>query len=121
VDLSLPGWGSWGGEGLAVSKRKRKRFTVKAPPAKARRDDNRGHLIVNESAEMASVRKHQVRQVPFPFTSVADFEASVRAPIGETFVPRTAAKKLMRPKVTTKIGSIIEPMDESELVKRKIV
>lgn len=25
IDLSLPGWGSWGGEGIKISKRKRKR------------------------------------------------------------------------------------------------
>lgn len=25
IDLTLPGWGSWGGEGIKVSKRKRKR------------------------------------------------------------------------------------------------
>ena len=26
IDLTLPGWGSWGGQGLKVSKRKRKRL-----------------------------------------------------------------------------------------------
>ena len=36
IDLTLPGWGDWGGGGLMVSKRKRKRFTVKAPPAPKR-------------------------------------------------------------------------------------
>lgn len=26
IDLTLPGWGSWGGPGIKVTKRKRKRF-----------------------------------------------------------------------------------------------
>ena len=29
VDLTLPGWGEWGGGGLKPSKKKRKRFTIK--------------------------------------------------------------------------------------------
>ena len=59
--------------------------------------------------------------VPFPFKRVADFESSVRMPIGDTFVPRTAFKKLIKPKVVTKVGAIIDPIDRDELVKRKIV
>lgn len=42
-------------------------------------------------------------------------------PIGDTFVPRTAFKKLIKPKVVTKVGAIIDPIDRDELVKRKIV
>ncbi len=120
MDLTLPGWGSWGGEGIKVSRRKRRRFTVRAPPPPRRRDDNRGHLIINEK-EDEGLRKHQVSSVPFPFTTVSDFEASVRTPIGDTFVPRTAFKRLIKPKVETKMGTVIEPMTEEELVKRKIV
>lgn len=48
IDLTLPGWGDWGGSGLRVSKRKRKRFIIKPPPPVKRRDDNQGHLILNE-------------------------------------------------------------------------
>ncbi len=60
LDLTLPGWGSWGGEGLKVSKRKRRRFTVRAPPPPKRRDENRGHLILSEK-EDEKMKKHQVR------------------------------------------------------------
>ncbi len=120
IDLTLPGWGDWGGHGLAVSKRKRKRFTIRAPPAPKRRDENKAHLILNVDKE-SGVRAHQVTSVPFPFTSVADFEASIRTPVGETFVPRTAFKKLVRPRVETKMGVVIEAMDKEELVKRNIV
>ena len=73
LDLTLPGWGEWGGGGLMPSKRKRRRFTIKAPPAEKRRDENSGHLILNLDKD-TKLSKHQVSNVPFPFTAVSDFE-----------------------------------------------
>ena len=48
IDLTLPGWGEWGGSGVKISKRKRRQFIIKAPPAPKRRDENQGNLIINE-------------------------------------------------------------------------
>lgn len=59
IDLTLPGWGDWGGTGLKVSKRKKKLFVIKAPPAPNRRDQNKGHLIINED-KCVSMRRQQV-------------------------------------------------------------
>ena len=64
------------------------------------------------------IRKHQVSNIPFPYTAVSDFEASIRAPVGSTFLPRTAHLKMIKPRVTTKAGHIIEPIDKDQLVKR---
>ncbi|KAL3274065.1 hypothetical protein HHI36_015484 [Cryptolaemus montrouzieri] len=50
INLTLPGWGNWGGTGIVPSKRKQKRFVVKAPKKVPRRDDNKGFLIINEDA-----------------------------------------------------------------------
>ena len=41
-------------------------------------------------------------QIPFPFGSVHEFESSVRAPIGRTWNPETAFRKLTQPK---KVGA----------------
>ena len=117
IDMTLPGWGEWGGGGAAPSKRKRKRFTIRAPPAEKRRDENTGHLILNTDKD-TKLRQHQVSNVPFPFTAVSDFEASIRAPIGSTFIPRTAHLKMIKPRVKTKAGHVIQPMDRDQLVKR---
>jgi len=119
IDLTLPGWGEWGGGGLAPSKRKRKRFTIKAPPAEKRRDENKGNLIINAHKDN-KIREHKVGKIPFPFTSVSDFEASIRAPIGNTFLPRTAFLKLVKPSIETKMGEVIEPMDRTQLLKKNI-
>jgi len=120
IDLTLPGWGEWGGGGAAPSKRKRKRFTVKAPPAPKRRDENNKILIINTEKD-EKIRSHQVSNVPFPFTSISDYEASIRAPVGSTFVPRTAHLKMIKPRVKTRAGDIIEPMSREQLVRRGIV
>lgn len=78
-----------------------------------------GQLIINENAN-ESAKKHQVSEVPFPFTSVKDFEASIRAPIGDTFIPQEAFRRHIKPPVVTKKGQIIQPMDENILVNYKL-
>ena len=90
IDLTLPGWGEWGGGGLMPSKRKRRRFTIKAPPVEKRRDENKGNLIINVDKD-DKIRAHKVSKVPYQFNAVSDFEASIRAPIGSTFLPRSVS------------------------------
>ncbi|KAL4711481.1 hypothetical protein ACJJTC_000497 [Scirpophaga incertulas] len=118
IDLSLPGWGSWGGKGVKAPKRKRNRFILKAPPKIPRRDEHKGEIIINEYKD-PKLASHKVTNVPFPFASVKEYEASIRTPIGNTFIPEKAHKKLIRPSIITKAGTIIEPMDEEELLVPK--
>ncbi|KAK9888065.1 hypothetical protein WA026_000341 [Henosepilachna vigintioctopunctata] len=117
VNLNLPGWGSWGGTGIIPNKRKQRRFIIKAPKHIPRKDDNKGFLIINEDAS-SKVKKHMVNELPFPFRRVKDFEASIRAPIGQTFVPETVFRKFTKPSVHTKLGTIIEPMDKDVLLNK---
>lgn len=117
IDLILPGWGSWGGKDIPVPKRK-KRFIIKAPRQVPRKDMNKGELIINESAN-DSIKSHLVSDVPFPFKTVRDFEASIRAPIGNTFVPETAFRKMIKPTLTTSMGAVIEPITEDILLHKE--
>lgn len=117
IDLSLPGWGSWGGAGIDPSKQKTKRkMILKFPAPEKRRIDNQGNVVIIENRDEA-LRKHLVSNLPFPFTSVDDYEQSIRVPIGKDFVPETAHRLLIKPAVRTKSGTIIEPMNENMLVK----
>ncbi|VEN37125.1 unnamed protein product [Callosobruchus maculatus] len=120
IDLNLPGWGSWAGANIDSSKRKRKRFIIKMPPQMPRKDSNKGTLIINEKAEK-KIKPLLVSEVPFPFKSVKDYEASIRAPIGNNWVPETAFRRFIEPAVITKIGAIIEPISKSMLVGQKKV
>ncbi|XP_001353140.1 U3 small nucleolar RNA-associated protein 14 homolog A [Drosophila pseudoobscura] len=118
LQLAMPGWGSWAGAGISheVMERRNKRLLLKLAAPEKRRDDNKDNLFINETSTKQA-RQHMVSSVPFPFRSLADYEASIRAPIGRNFVPETAFRMLTRPAVITRKGQVIEPMDESELVK----
>lgn len=118
VILSLPGWGAWGGKGVKPTKRKKNRLILRAPPQMPRRDENKGDIIIKEYKD-PKLQLHKVSDVPFPFTSVKDYEASIRAPLGNTFIPENAHKKLIKPSVITKAGTIIDPMDEEELLEKR--
>ncbi|XP_012060387.1 PREDICTED: U3 small nucleolar RNA-associated protein 14 homolog A, partial [Atta cephalotes] len=120
IDLSLPGWGSWGGPNIKKSKaaRKKSRFILNVPKQMPRKPENQGDVIVFEH-ENEKLKKHLIKELPYPFTRVKDFEATIRAPISRTFVPMNAHVRLIQPAVKTKLGQVIEPMDENELVKEQ--
>lgn len=61
----------------------------------------------------------QVTDLPYQFRRVKDFEASIRAPVGRLFVPENMHRKLTVPAVKTKMGAVIEPMTENELIDLK--
>ncbi|GFU45267.1 u3 small nucleolar RNA-associated protein 14 homolog A [Nephila pilipes] len=115
LDLYLPGWGSWGGKGIKVSENKKRRFHIaplEEPAAKKSTIDN---VIINENVnKKASV--HQVSSLPFPFTNIHSFESYIRQPVGHTWNPPSSFKKLIEPKVVTKAGKVIEPIDADDVV-----
>lgn len=113
IDLTLPGWGSWGGCGI---KPRSKKLIIKFPKEEKRRAENKGHVIIVDEKN-DGLRKHQVSSLPFPFTSVKQYEAALRAPVGREFVPEIAHNLLTKPAVTTQLGTIIKPMDKGELLK----
>lgn len=75
-------------------------------------------MVIIENRD-EKLQKHLVSNLPFPFTSVDDYEKSIRLPIGSDFVPATAHRLLTKPAVTTKSGTIIEPMNEQILVHKQ--
>ncbi|XP_065359309.1 U3 small nucleolar RNA-associated protein 14 homolog C [Calliphora vicina] len=118
IQLAMPGWGSWAGAGISKEQmeKRNKRLLLKLAPKEKRRDDNKDGVYINEEASK-QLRNHLVSDIPFPFTSLKDYEASIRAPLGRNFVTETAFRLMTRPEVITQKGKIIEPMDESELLK----
>lgn len=81
-----------------------------------RKEENKGKVIIFEH-ENEKLKKHLVSELPHPFTSVKDYEASIRAPISRTFVSENAHSRMIQPAMTTKLGQIIEPMGEDALIK----
>uniref|UniRef100_A0A667ZG94 UTP14A small subunit processome component n=1 Tax=Myripristis murdjan TaxID=586833 RepID=A0A667ZG94_9TELE len=117
VDLTLPGWGEWGGIGLKPSRKKRKKFRVKvAPPPPPRKDQNLPCVIISESRN-SSACAHQVSSLPFPFKNPSQFESTIRTPSGRTWNTERTVKKITKPKVVTRLGAIIEPIAREDVMK----
>lgn len=117
VDLTLPGWGEWGGIGLKPSRAKRRRFRTKATaPPPPRRDQNLTGVIISEKRN-AAVSLHQVNSLPFPFENHTQFESTIRTPLGRTWNTERTVKKITKPRVVTRLGAIIPPIAREELLK----
>ncbi|XP_047391930.1 U3 small nucleolar RNA-associated protein 14 homolog A isoform X1 [Sciurus carolinensis] len=114
VDLTLPGWGEWGGLGLKPSAKKRRRFLIKAPEGPPRKDKNLPNVIINEKRNIHAAA-HQVRVLPYPFTHHQQFERTIQTPIGSTWNTQRAFQKLTTPKVVTKPGHIIKPIKAEDV------
>ncbi|XP_049596714.1 U3 small nucleolar RNA-associated protein 14 homolog A [Syngnathus scovelli] len=116
VDMTLPGWGEWGGVGLVPSRRKRRKFRVKTAPPPPRKDNKLPGVILSEKRN-SSLSLHQVSMMPFPFTSPVHFESTLRSPMGRNWNTERTVKKITKPAVVTQLGTIIEPMTREELLK----
>ena len=114
VDLTLPGWGEWGGMNLKPSARKRRRFLIKAPEGPPRKDKNLPNVIISEKRNIHAAA-HQVRVLPYPFTHHQQFERTIQNPIGSTWNTQRAFQKLTAPKVVTKPGHIIKPITAEDV------
>ena len=56
--------------------------------------------------------------MPFPFSDSKQFESSIRAPVGKHWNTELSYRELIKPKVITKIGQIIEPIDKKYTFKK---
>ncbi|XP_055292338.1 U3 small nucleolar RNA-associated protein 14 homolog A-like isoform X1 [Moschus berezovskii] len=114
LDLTLPGWGEWGGMGLKPSAKKRCRFLIKAPEGPPRKDKNLPNMIISEKWNIHAAA-HQVQVLPHPFTHHQQFERTIQTPIGSTWNTQRAFQKLTMPKVVTKSGHIIKPIKAEDV------
>ncbi|KAJ7638698.1 Utp14-domain-containing protein [Roridomyces roridus] len=112
VDTSLAGWGSWGGP--STTKRKPKPQFIKKIPGVApadRADHNKAHIIISEKRDKKAA-KYQVKDLPYPYTSRAQYERSMETPIGTEWNTRVAFQRGTLPKVIKKMGVVIEPLEK---------
>ncbi|XP_040112573.1 U3 small nucleolar RNA-associated protein 14 homolog A-like [Oryx dammah] len=114
LDLTLPGWGEWGGMGLKPSAKKRRRFLIKAPEGPPRKDKNLPNVVINEKRNIHAAA-HQVQGLPHPFTHHQQFERTIQTPIGSTWNTQRAFQKLTMPKVVTKPGHVIKPIKAEDV------
>ncbi len=111
IDLTLPGWGSWGGIGIAppVGRVIKKALPGEGIEASARRDAKLAHVIIHERRAKKSAAL-MVSRVPFPFKSVEEYEKSLSRPAGREWNSTTTFAKKNAPRIQVRVGSIIDPI-----------
>ncbi|KZT73253.1 Utp14-domain-containing protein [Daedalea quercina L-15889] len=112
VDTTLPGWGSWGGKGARKAPPKPhliKKVAGIDPTTRA--DYGKAHVIISEKRDKKAA-KYLVKDLPFPYTSKAQFERSIDAPIGTEWNTRLGFQRATLPRVVTKPGQIIAPLEK---------
>lgn len=95
--------GNWGGSG-----------TKKAPPKpqqikkiagidpKSRADFNKSHVIISEKRDKKAA-KYTLKDLPYPYTSKAQFEQSMDTPLGTEWNTRLGFQRGTLPRVVKKV------------------
>ncbi|KAJ3912579.1 Utp14-domain-containing protein [Lentinula edodes] len=112
VDTTLPGWGSWGGDG--VRKGAPKPHLIKKIAGidpKSRADYNKAHVIISEKRDKKA-SKYLVPDLPYPYTSKAQFDRRMQQPLGPEWNTRVGFQRGTLPKVVKKMGTVIDPLDK---------
>ncbi|KAI0271451.1 Utp14 protein-domain-containing protein [Gloeopeniophorella convolvens] len=112
VDTSLPGWGSWGGQGTRKAPTK-PHFIKKVAGVdpKSRADFGKAHVIISEKRDKKAA-KYMLKDLPYPYTSKGQFERSLETPIGKEWNTRLGFQRATLPKVTKKMGTVIKPLEK---------
>ncbi|PKS11476.1 hypothetical protein jhhlp_003240 [Lomentospora prolificans] len=112
VDNTLPGWGSWAGDGVGKREQKRNkgRFLTKVEGVKKqdRLDAKLDRVIINEK-KVKKNDKYLATQIPHEFESKDQYEGTLRLPVGADWVTKETFQGATKPRVIIKQG-IITPM-----------
>ncbi|KAI9699960.1 MAG: hypothetical protein M1836_002494 [Candelina mexicana] len=112
VDNTLPGWGSWTGEGISkkAATRNTNRFLTKSEGIKAenRKDAKLKGVIINEK-RIKKNAKYLASQLPHPFETRQQYERSLRLPVGPEWTTKETFQNATKPRVMIKQG-VIAPM-----------
>ena len=98
---------SWGGTGTQSRKEKKKRFIKHVPgiDPKTRADYGKANIIINERKDKKAA-KYLVKDLPYPYTSKAQFERSMEQPLGAEWNTRVGFQRGTLPRVVKKVCSL---------------
>ncbi|KAL5535897.1 hypothetical protein ACEPAF_3991 [Sanghuangporus sanghuang] len=112
VDTTLQGWGSWGGAGIKkTAPRPNLIKKVAGIDPKSRADYAKAHIIISERRDKKAL-KFAVKDLPYPYTSKAQFESRMSTPLGVEWNTRLGFQRETLPRVVKKMGSIIDPLEK---------
>ncbi|KAG6813718.1 hypothetical protein H0H92_008126 [Tricholoma furcatifolium] len=112
VDTTIPGWGSWGGGGIQAKPPKPQRIKkIAGIDPTNRADYGKAHVIISEKRDKKAA-KYLVKDLPYPYTSKAQFEKAMEQPLGTEWNTRVAFQRGTLPRVVKKPGMIIDPLEK---------
>ncbi|KAF9528093.1 Utp14 protein-domain-containing protein [Crepidotus variabilis] len=112
VDTTIPGWGSWGGSGVKKAPHKPHRIKkIAGIDPKTRADYGKKNIIISEKRDKKAA-KYLVKDLPYPYTSKAQFERAMEHPLGVEWNTRQGFQRATLPRVVKKPGIIIEPLEK---------
>ncbi|KAG5943213.1 hypothetical protein E4U60_006893 [Claviceps pazoutovae] len=114
IDNTLPGWGSWVGDGVSSREKKRHqgRFLTKVEGVKRkdRKDAKLERVLINEKRVKKNDR-YLASQLPHQFESKEQYERSLRLPVGPEWMTKETFQDSTKPRVLMKQG-VIAPMSK---------
>jgi hypothetical protein len=98
--------GAWGGKGVKKRKTNPKFLkTTAGIEASERKDAGKNNVIITEKKDKKA-RQFQVKDLPYPYTSIAQYEARFNNPLGAEWNSRSIHQKETMPRVTKKVSTL---------------
>ena len=114
IDHALPGWGAWTGPGVGkkAQRRNKGKALTKVPgiAADKRQDAKLDRVIINEK-RVRKNGKYLASSLPHPFETRAQYERSLRLPVGPEWTTKETFQGMTKPRVLIKPG-VIAPMSK---------
>jgi len=116
---TLKGWGAWAGIGIAQPKVNKeaelKKKKEKIEKLKKQRADGKLDNVIIHEERNKLVTKYLVSDLPHPYKSSEQFDYLQNLPLGPEWNTLKNHQKLIRPKIVTKAGSIIKPIQPPKI------
>jgi len=120
---ALKGWGTWTGVGIKEPKVNKeaelKKKVAKIEQLKKQRLDGKLDNVIVHEERNKLVTKYLVPELPHPYKNAQQYDYIQNTPLGPEWNSLKAHQKLNRPRIVTKAGSIIKPIQAPKNQKPK--
>ena len=112
-DVTLPGWGCWGGLNAKPARQNIKIKTTKGISKEKRADKKRETVIIREKQKTKMMEKYLVKKTPYPFKTQKEYESALSHPNGKEWNTHHNYAKVNKPRIQTMLGKVIMPLLKS--------
>ncbi|MCJ1288262.1 hypothetical protein MMC26_007617 [Xylographa opegraphella] len=120
ISTALPGWGSWTGDGVSSRERKltqqrnarypHNSTTIPGIDPSKRKDAKLERVIVNEKRVKKNA-KYLASELPHPYETRAQYERSLRLPVGPEWTTKEVFQRATMPRVLVRKGVVVGAME----------